>query len=318
MTYTTARVSRRNFLTRVGAIATAGRVWPDSLSAQEQGGVVEAYRRSAATATIDVQHIRKGIRVLSGSGGNITVLSGGDGKFVVDAGVDTSRPQLSEALATTGQQPIRHVVNTHWHFDHTGGNEWLHEAGATIIAHDNTRKHLVNATRVDGWNFTFPPASVAAVPEVVVTTRQVLQVNGETIILEPYGPCHTDSDISVRFTDADILQTGDTWWNGQFPFIDYSTGGSITGAIRAADANVAAASARTIAIPGHGPVGGRQQLLEFRDMLVTTRDKVSALKKRGLSVAEVIAAQPTKAYDAKWGGFTINASTFTGLVYEGV
>src|SRR5262245_15537544 len=118
--------------------------------------------------------------------------------------------------------------------------------------------------------------------------------------------------------DSEILHVGDTWWNGHFPFIDYSTGGSIEGTIRAAEANVARVSDKTIIIPGHGPVGARSDLIDFRDMLVTIRDKVAALKKQGKSVDEAVAAAPTAAYDAKWGGFVIDGKTFTTLVYTGV
>jgi glyoxylase-like metal-dependent hydrolase (beta-lactamase superfamily II) len=136
--------------------------------------------------------------------------------------------------------------------------------------------------------------------------------------LKCYKPAHTDSDISVDFTDADILHCADTFWNGYYPFIDYSTGGSINGMIRAAEANVARATEKTIVIPGHGPIGNKSQLIEFRDMLVAVRDKVSALKKQGRALQEAIEAKPTAYYDAKWGGFVINGDFFTKLVYEGV
>ena len=133
-----------------------------------------------------------------------------------------------------------------------------------------------------------------------------------------YPPTHTDSDISVYFTDADIIDVADTFWNGHFPFIDYSTGGSFDGMIRAAEANVARVTDKTIVIPGHGPIGNKSQLIEFRDMLVSVRDKVSTLKKEGKSLEEVVAAKPTADYDAKWGGFVVDGIFFTRLVYAGV
>jgi glyoxylase-like metal-dependent hydrolase (beta-lactamase superfamily II) len=133
-----------------------------------------------------------------------------------------------------------------------------------------------------------------------------------------YPPGHTDSDISVHFTDADILLVADTFWNGDYPFIDYSTGGSIDGTILAAELNVARSTNETIVISGHGPVGNRAQLIAFRDMLVATRAKVAALKKQGRSLTEVQAAKPTAAYDEKWGGSFIDGRTFTGLIYAGV
>jgi glyoxylase-like metal-dependent hydrolase (beta-lactamase superfamily II) len=155
-------------------------------------------------------------------------------------------------------------------------------------------------------------------PTKTFTDEYKLSLNGTTLALKYYPPAHTDSDISVEFTDADILHVADTFWNGYYPFIDYSTGGSIDGSIRAAEANVARVTSKTIVIPGHGPVGDRDHLIEFRDMLVGVREKVSTLKSQGRSLAEVIAAKPTADYDAKWGGWVIDGATFTGLVYAGV
>ena len=275
-------------------------------------------RNAAATAKINVTKLRSNVSVLEGSGGNIVVLTGRDGKVLVDAGITASRSQITEALATLSDDPVKHLINTHWHFDHTDGNEWLHSIGAEITAHENTRKHLSVTTRVEDWNFTFPPAPAAALPTKLFNSEQTLHLNGATLALKYYPPAHTDSDISVHFTDADIIHVADTLWNGHFPFIDYSTGGSIDGMIRAAEENVARATDETIVIPGHGPIGNKSQLIEFRDMLVAVREKVAMLKKQGKSRDEVVAAKPTADYDAKWGGFVINGDFFTKLVYAGV
>ena len=155
-------------------------------------------------------------------------------------------------------------------------------------------------------------------PTKILKKEQKLYTTGATVILEYYGPAHTDSDISVYFTGTDILHVGDTCWNGYYPFIDYSTGGSLNALIRAAEANIARVTDKTLIIPGHGPIANKSNLIEFRDMLVAIREKVSALKKKGQSSAEVVAAKPTAAYDAKWGGFFIDGSTFTSLVYAGL
>jgi glyoxylase-like metal-dependent hydrolase (beta-lactamase superfamily II) len=279
---------------------------------------VDVIRGAAATAKINVQKLRSNISVLEGSGGNIAVLTGRDGKLLVDAGITASRPRITEALAGLSDDPIKHLINSHWHFDHTDGNEWLHSVGAEITAHENTRKHLSVKTRVEDWNFTFPPAPAGALPTKLFNSEQTLHLNGATLALKYYPPAHTDSDISVHFTDADIIHVADTLWNGHFPFIDYSTGGSIDGMIRAAEANVARVTDKTIVIPGHGPIGNKSQLIEFRDMLVSVRDKISKLKKEGKSRDEVVAAKPTADYDTKWGGFVIDGNFFTRLVYAGV
>ena len=267
-------------------------------------------RNAAATAKINVTKLRGNVSVLQGSGGNIAVLTGPDGKLLVDAGITASRPHITDALETLSPDPVKQLINSHWHFDHTDGNEWLRSIGAEITAHENTRKHLSITTRVEDWNFTFPPAPAEALPTKLFNSEQTLHVNGATLLLEHYSPAHTDSDISVHFTDDDII--------GHFPFIDYSTGGSIDGMIRAADANVAKVTDKTIVISGHGSIGNKSQLIEFRDMLVSVRDEVSRLKKQGKSLDEVVAAKPTADYDAKWGGFVVDGNFFTRLVYAGV
>ncbi|WP_370655808.1 MBL fold metallo-hydrolase [Paracraurococcus lichenis] len=256
---------------------------------------------------------------LPGSGGNVAVLTGRDGKVMVDAGIEVSRRQMAAALEDLGPGPVTHLINTHWHFDHASGNQWLCELGPRIVAHENTLKHLATLQRVDDWDSDFAPLPPAALPMEVFQSDRTLALNGATLELRYYGPSHTDSDISVRFAEADILHAGDTYWNGVYPFIDHSTGGSIDGAIRAAEANLAAATDATIVIPGHGaPVSDRTGLLAFRDMLVSIRAKVAALKRQGRSLAETVAAKPTEEYDARWGGFVVGPALFTKLVYDGV
>jgi glyoxylase-like metal-dependent hydrolase (beta-lactamase superfamily II) len=277
---------------------------------------VTIIRNAAATAKINVTKLRGNISVLEGSGGNIAVLTGSDGKVLVDAGI--SRPQVEAALASLSDEPVKHLINSHWHFDHTDGNEWLHSIGAEITAHRNTKKHLSTTTRIDDWDFTFPPVPPGALPTQIIDTEQTLHLNGVTVLLKYYGQAHTDSDISIDFADADVIHVADTLWNGQYPFVDYTTGGSIDGMIRAAEANVARATDKTIVISGHGPIGNKSQLIEFRDMLVAIRERVAALKNQGKSRGEVVAAKPTADYDAKWGGFVVDGDFFARLVYAGV
>jgi glyoxylase-like metal-dependent hydrolase (beta-lactamase superfamily II) len=323
MTFTLHRpLSRRGFClccVSAAALAATG-VWLTPaeafVAAQDIVGLIKS---EAAKAPIVAHRLRGNVVVLEGSGGNIAVLNGPDGKTLVDAGIAVSRPQVTAALAALGSEPVTHLINTHWHFDHANGNEWLHELRPLIVAHENTRKHLATMQRVEDWYFDFSPLSAAALPTDVFATEKTLKLNGTTLALKYYGPAHTDSDISVYFSESDILHTGDTFWNGIYPFIDYSTGGSINGSIRAADANLAGTTDATIIIPGHGqPVGNRTQLQDFRDMLVGIRDNVAALKAQGKTLEDAVAAKPTAAYDAKWGNFVIGPALFTKLVYEGV
>lgn len=310
-------VSRRCFLASASAATAVALVAPRKLSAQDDG-LVQTARRTAAASTITVQKLRGNVSVLMGAGGNIAVLTDRDGKLLIDAGFAGARPKISDALASLSSDPIKHLINTHWHFDHTDGNEWVHSAGAAILAHTNTRKHLSTTTRVEGWNFTFPPAPAGAIPADVFDDERTLELNGTTIALKHYAPAHTDSDISVHFTDADILHVGDTFWNGYYPFIDYSTGGSINGMIRATEANLAKVTDSMIVIPGHGAVGDKSQLAFYRDLLVSTREKVAALKRQGKSLDEIVAAKPTAATDAKWGNGFRSPKDFIGDVFQGV
>jgi glyoxylase-like metal-dependent hydrolase (beta-lactamase superfamily II) len=290
---------------------------PEMAAAQEEGPV-EAIDAEAAKADITVQPLRGGVSVLMGSGGNISVLAGPDGKLMVDAGIAVSQKRIAAALANISAAPVKYLINTHYHWDHTDGNEWVHDAGATIIAHRNTLKDLSRNMYVEDWHHTFTPAPPGAQPTILVKDHKTMRFDSTTIDIKYYGLSHTDSDVSVYYKEPDILQTGDTWWNGYYPMIDYGAGGSIDGMIMAAKMNVALATGHTMVIPGHGPVGSRAQLIEYRDMLVAVRGKVAELKKQGKSLAETIAAKPTAPYDAKWGGFVIGPDLFTSLVYRGV
>jgi glyoxylase-like metal-dependent hydrolase (beta-lactamase superfamily II) len=315
-------MSRRGFcLCCIGGAAyAAGSGWLTPRQAYaEARGLVSLIKDSAAVSPIVTHGLRNNISILEGSGGNIAVLTGLDGKVLIDAGIGVSRPQMEKALADLGADPVTHLINTHWHFDHASGNEWLHAAGAKIIAQENTRKHLSEIQRVEDWDYNFLPQPSGGIPSEVFATEHNLKLNGISLGLKYYGPAHTDGDISVTFAEANILHAGDTFWNGIYPFIDYSTGGSIDGTLAACDANLAAATNDTIIIPGHGqPVSNKAELKEFHDMLVAIRDNVAKLKKQGRSRDETVAAKPTAAFDAKWGQFVIDPGFFTRLVYEGV
>src|SRR5271156_2424297 len=315
-------MSRRGFclccLGSAGLTATGGRLSSRAAFAEARG-LVSLIKDSAAVSPIVTHKLRNNISVLEGSGGNFAVLTGPDGKVLIDAGIGVSRPQITKALAELGADPITHLINTHWHFDHTDGNAWLNTAGARIIAQENTRKYLSEVQRVEDWDYNFLALPPAGIPTDVFAEERSLKLNGLTIALKHYGPAHTDSDISVNFAEANVIHVADTFWNGVYPFIDYSTGGSIDGMIAASNANLAATTDQTIIIPGHGkPVSNKSELTEFRDMLVAIHDNVATLKMQGRSRDEAVAAKPTAAFDAKFGNWVIDPGFFTRLVYEGV
>lgn len=313
-------LSRRGFCLCCVAALAGGSQWLTPRQAfAEARNVVDGFRADAAKAEIHVHRLRGNVNVLEGSGGNIAVLTGPDGKVMIDAGITATRRRIVEALAGLDQRPVSHLVNTHWHFDHADGNEWIGGTGVAIIAQANTRKHLTEAQRVEDWDFNFPPAPPAAVPTEVVEQEKRLTLNGETLHLRHLPLAHTDGDLTVTFEQADIIHTGDIYWAGMYPFIDYSTGGNIDGVIRAADAVLAQAGKGTLIIPGHGgPVSDAAGLKAYRDMLSASRDRVAALKRKGHTLEEIVAARPTAEFDAGFGQAVIPPAFFTKLVFEGV
>lgn len=322
MTTIDRRLTRRGFCLCcvAGAAAAAAGGWLSPRAAYaEARGLVTVIKDSAAASPITVRKLSENLSVLEGSGGNVAVLTGSDGKLLIDAGISVSRAQMTKALTGLGREPITHLVNTHWHFDHTDGNAWVNETGAKIIAHANTRKHIGEIQRVEDWDYNFLPMAPGAIPTEVFSSERQMMLNGESIEMRYYGTAHTDSDISVMFRKANVLHAGDTFWNGIYPFIDYSTGGSIDGMIAAANANLTLATQNTKVIPGHGfPISNRAELQDWRDMLVAIRDNVGSLKIKGMDREEVVSAQPTKPFDARYGQFLIDPGFFTRLVYQGV
>jgi glyoxylase-like metal-dependent hydrolase (beta-lactamase superfamily II) len=256
--------------------------------------------------------------MLEGSGGNIGVLAKPDGILMVDAGIAVSEAKIRSALRSLSSGPLRTVILTHWHWDHSDGDRWVRRTGATLIGDARTVDRLKQTIRIVEWGHTFTPVAADSLPNVVLRDNKTLLFRGEAVRIRHYRPGHTDGDMSVYFQKADILQTGDTFWNGIYPFIDYVSGGSIDGAIRDANENLRLSGPNTIVIPGHGPIGNRAALMAFRDMLVDVRGRVAALKASGMSLADVQRARPTAKLDAKWGRSVIDGQLFTALVYRGV
>ncbi len=308
-----ARVPRRGAAILAAAILGFG-----AAAAGAQPTPYDVINHAAATSPIIVHHLRGKISMLEGSGGNIGVLAGPEGKLMVDCGIAVSQAKIEHALAELGPGRLRYAILTHWHWDHSDGDGWVRRTGATLIADKLAVQRLTQTIRVVEWGHTFTPVPAKDLPNAVLTGDKLLRLNGETVRIRHYRPGHTDGDLSALFERANILQTGDTFWNGMYPFIDYVAGGSIDGAIAAANANIAMIGPHTLIIPGHGPVGDRNALIAFRDMLVSVRGRVAALKAQGKSLEEVQAAHPTADFDAKWGGSVINGKLFTALVYRGV
>ena len=275
-------------------------------------------------APLETQRLGEDITMLSGPGGSVVVLNGPDGKFVVDTFVAPAWPRLKTALDDLGNAPVKCVIDTHWHFDHTDNNAPLHAAGATILAHENTKKRmsephdlpvLYRGPNGELAGLHFDPSPVEALPQQTFAATYKLEANGETLVLEHVAPAHTDTDIYVLFEKANVIQMGDLFFNGMYPYIDPSTGGKITGTIAAADKILSLADNDTKVVAGHGPLGNKADLTKFRDMLVTTRDRVEKMKSAGKSAQEAVAEKPFADLDDVWGKGIINGDQFLQLVY---
>lgn len=273
---------------------------------------------AAARSPIVPHPLRGGVTMLEGSGGNIGVLAAPDGLLMVDTGIAVSEAKIKAALRELSSAPLRTVILTHWHWDHSDGDGWVRRTGAALIAAPEAVQRLRQTTRIVEWGHTFTPVAAAALPNQLAAYDRTIAMRGERAEIRHYRAGHTDGDLSVYFRRADVLQTGDTFWNRMYPFIDYVAGGSIDGAIAAANENIRLAGRDTLVIPGHGPAGDRAALIAFRDMLVAVRGRVAALKARGMSLAESQAARPTASFDATWGRSVIDGRLFTALVYRGV
>jgi len=311
-------MTRRQVLRSAGALALLAPWTLDHLLAagDQQGGTVEALtarRATLAAEPIVATKLTDTLTLLSGPGGNVLVLAGADGKVVIDSFVQPVWPQLKKVIDGLGSSPLSLLIDTHWHFDHTDNNANFHQAGATILAHVNTRARLSQTHDLLGMHFV--PSPSAALPTRTFRNSYTLQASGESLELTAIAPAHTDSDIAVRFISANVLHMGDVFFNRMYPFIDASTGGNINGMIAGASLHLTKVDDRTRIVPGHGPIGDRKALTAYRDMLVTVRDRVQKLKADGRRVEEAIAAKPTASFDAVWGKGILTPDDFVGIVY---
>ncbi len=258
--------------------------------------------------------VAEGLHMLVGRGGNIAVLSGADGVFLVDDQFAPLTEKILAAVAAIDPGPIRFVVNTHWHGDHTGGNESLGMGGAVIVAHENVRARMSVRQVMEALGRDAPPSPPAALPVVTFPTAVTFHLNGVTTEVVHVPPAHTDGDALVWFTDRNAVHMGDTFFAGTYPFIDVGSGGTIDGVISATDSVLARADDDTRILPGHGPLSSRAELQAYRDMLVTVRDRIRAALVAGRSVDEVVAARPTEDLDATWGKGFVKPDDFVRFV----
>lgn len=266
--------------------------------------------------TVEMRPIRDGVHLLTGRGGNIVASTGADGTFLIDDQYAPLTDRIRAALATVTDQPVRFVVNTHWHGDHVGGNENLGKAGAVILAHENVRVRMSSEQFMAAFDRTVPASPPAALPVVTFTEGLALHLNGDTMRVVHASHAHTDGDALVFFEQANVLHMGDTYFNGLYPFIDIDSGGSIDGMIAAVAKGVQLANDETIVVPGHGPLSDRAGMKAYGEMLTGFRNRIADLKASGKSLEEVIAAKPTGEFDAALGGAFIKPEQLIGFIYR--
>ncbi len=310
--------TRREWLRTMAALG-AGALLPRSLIKswrQPAQDPTAAFRAQIGAVPIQTRQLGENLTLLSGPGGNVVVLHGADGLVVVDTFVAPAWPRLQGSLAGLGGgAPVKFVINTHWHFDHTDNNAPLHAAGATVVAHANTKRRMSEPHHLAVLELDFAASPASALPQRVFTDRYTLEANGERLELSHVPPAHTDTDVTVRFEHANVLHAGDVFFNGRYPYIDGNTGGRVDGMIAASDRLLSRADAGTKIVPGHGPLATRADLVKYRDMLSTAADRVRKLKASGKSLEESIAAKPFIDLDGDWGGGRYKGDDFVRIVY---
>ncbi len=257
-----------------------------------------------------------GLYMLEGQGGNITVAVAKDGIIMVDGEFAPLHDKIKTAIAALSNQPIKYLINTHFHGDHTGGNEPFAKEGVTIIAEVNVKNRLAAGTSNGLTGIKTAPAPEAALPSKTYTGAFKIKLAGRVADLKHIANAHTDGDTYVWFKTANVLSTGDTFTNGRYPNIDFANGGNIKGMITAADAYLKLTNGKTKIVPGHGPAADKAALVEYRTMLVTARDRMAKLVKAGKSEDEVVAAKPFADLDAKWAPTELASKNFIRVVYH--
>ena len=263
------------------------------------------------TVQIKTTKISESIYMLEGSGGNIGVLTGKDGIVIIDDQFGPLTEKINTALAKISDQPVRFVINTHYHGDHTGGNENFGGQGAIIVAHENARKRLSTDQFMAAFNREIKASPYAALPKVTFTDSVTFHMNGETVNVFYVKNAHTDGDVIIHFKESNVFHGGDVFVRYGFPFIDQGSGGSIDGMIKATDLFITRVNDQSKIIPGHGALSVKKDLLDFKQMLVTVRKRVADEMAKGKSLEQIVDTDPTKGYVT-----TMDKTLFVKAIYD--
>jgi cyclase len=274
-----------------------------------------------ATEQFDSSPLKKillsnGLFLFSGDGGNVTALLDRGSTLLIDSGMDSRAVELSDAVFKATMRPVTRLVNTHWHFDHTGGNVFFGSSGVTIIAQENVKKQLSSVQDVPFVGLRDGHYPEQALPTVTYPSSIALRQGSQRLTLVNYGPAHTDGDTIIYIAPANVVVVGDIFSNAFYPIIDLASGGSFDGLILSVDRILAQTDEQTKIVPGHGPVATRSDLQAYRDMLVQVRQRIKALITAGKTMDEAVATAPTKDFDAKWGSGYVTPDVFTKIVFS--
>jgi glyoxylase-like metal-dependent hydrolase (beta-lactamase superfamily II) len=281
-------------------------------------GVARAQQEDYSKVTIKTTKVADGVYMLEGSGGNIGVSVGDDGVIVIDDEFAPLTPKIQAAITAITPKPIKFVLNTHWHGDHTGGNENLAAAGAVIVAHDNVRKRMSTDQFMEALNKKVPALPPKALPIVTFTTDITVHFNGEDIRVIHVDPAHTDGDSIVVFPKAKVVHMGDCLMTISYPFVDLSSGGTYDGFVAAADKVLGMIDDSYKIIPGHGVLSVKADLKGWHDMLAAIRAKVKKLADAGKPLDAIQKSKPTAEWDAKWGASFIKPDQVVEFAFKAI
>ncbi|NKB37452.1 MAG: MBL fold metallo-hydrolase [Gammaproteobacteria bacterium] len=265
---------------------------------------------------IETVKISKGLYMLIGAGGNIGLSVGEDGVFMIDDQFAPMTPKIKAAVAAITDQPIKFLINTHWHFDHTGGNENLGKENVLIVAHDNVYKRMSVDSLIGAFGMTVPASPKVALPVITFNDTTTFHLNGDDIHVFHQQNAHTDGDSIIHFKKANVVHTGDVWFNQVYPFIDTSSGGSLDGIIRGAENLLTIVDKDTKIIPGHGPLASKSDLEGYLKMLKTLRMRMQKLIDEGKTIDEIVALKPYADYDKTLGQAFMKPVMFLRIVHD--
>jgi cyclase len=278
--------------------------------------VIQKATEQFDNSPLQTTSLGNGLFLFSGDGGNVTAVVDRSSVLLIDSGIDSRAPELNDTVFQAAMRPVTRLVNTHWHFDHTGGNMFYGSMGVTVIAQENVKKQLLSPHDVPFIGLRDGNYPKQAIPTVTYSTTMALHQGSHRLTLANYGSAHTDGDTVIYIAPANVAVVGDIFSNAFYPIIDLTSGGSIDGLILSVDRILAQTNEQTRIVPGHGPVATRADLEAYRDMLVQVRERMKALITAGKTIDEATAATPTKDFDAKWGTGYVTPDVFTELVYS--